>query len=324
LKTSNIILGPFWRQYLSHGYYPNEYLLIDFWKRIAFDLRMATGGLLIFHIDDTARYNTEGFPCTKVSQDKLAGRGMVTTTKLRLSKPMVYTTSRSATSIKGIQPMFSRGAGGSSPCNPRMSQVSLDPRTRIQMPTKRGMSGRRPTKLKILVFRTRSWKCLFIFGPKHQVQALVQHLNQRDSPVQVQVQVQPLLQAHVPLFPPVLCQRIAQPKVQHELSNHRDFQVQVQSLPLVQCQRQRQPHCSAHFKTPLSSPQHRSPLSDQPKVVSRLVNPLASPLTNPPDVSALVNQHITQRENEVPTMTRLLFLFLSCSLSHSLSLSLSN
>ena len=47
---------------IDHGYPNGEYLLIENRQPIGFDAAMTQGGLTIWHIDDNAGYNTQGFP----------------------------------------------------------------------------------------------------------------------------------------------------------------------------------------------------------------------------------------------------------------------
>jgi len=47
---------------ISAGYASNEYLMIENRQRAGFDCSLPQGGLAIWHIDDQAGYNTEGYP----------------------------------------------------------------------------------------------------------------------------------------------------------------------------------------------------------------------------------------------------------------------
>jgi hypothetical protein len=47
---------------ISNRYYAGEYLLIENRQRMGFDSALPQGGLAIFHIDDRARYETQGYP----------------------------------------------------------------------------------------------------------------------------------------------------------------------------------------------------------------------------------------------------------------------
>jgi hypothetical protein len=134
---------------------PNEYLLIENRQPIGFDGLVPQGGLSILHIDDNAGYNTQGFP----GQSGWPANGnhyRPLQNCGHASRRSMYHLEKDANRADS-RDVFHGGTGGVNALLPTGVTGFAHPNTNG---TKGGESRRRPTELRLSVFRGRTCRLL--------------------------------------------------------------------------------------------------------------------------------------------------------------------